>query len=991
MATCTVSGTFVNPSGTAISGATVRFQTQSPVLDSSGNLISPFEISTTTATNGSWSLAIAQGITGLLTLDLNPISSSPVVKYKFSLVIPSLATATFASVWADAPNFAGVSSSFPISLSMITGTLSVAQLPALTSANIWVGSASNLATPVAVSGDASLSNTGAITVLTVGGSTAANVHSAEISANAATNTNTASTIVKRDSSGNFSAGTITASLSGNASTVTTNANLTGPITSTGNATSIASQTGTGSKFVVDTSPTLITPNLGTPSAATLTNATGLPLSTGVAGTLPIGNGGTGQATAGAAFNALSPITTKADLIVGNGTNSATRIAVGSDTQVLTADSTQATGVKWAAAGTTSPLTAKGDLYTYSSTNARLAVGTDNQVLIADSTQTTGNKWGTAPIAGGGTGVTSVTTSPTATAFSGWDANKNLSANNAICGFRTQATANSTLVLVVGDAEQQYFTGTTSGQIVQLPTTSIVAGQSYTIINLSTQTVTVQSSGGNTVQAMVANTQLIVTAVVATPTTAANWNATYQSTTITAPVNPTVQKFTSGSGTYTTPTGVQYIHVRMVGGGGGGSGSGTSAGTAAGDGGSTTFGTGTAGGGNHGSFGATSTNSGGTATLGTGWLGTAINGASSSGSAYQNISTIDESGGFGASSPLGGAGASAFASAGSAAIANSGSGGGGGGNNNTANSYSGAGGAAGAYIDAIIIPSSGQTFSYTVGASGSAGGAGTSGNAGGAGGSGYIEVTEFYSNITISATSSVSANTFFAGPSSGSATTPVFRSQVYADISPALKAPTRQTFTTGTSQTYTTPTSPSPLYLKVTLVGGGGAGGGASNTASPGGGGGGGGGGTCVGWINSPAATYTYTAGGGGTGSAGAAGGNGVASTFSTLSAGGGTGGSASGGVASSGNGGAGGTSSGGTVNASGSGGQSGVFGISGVIAGIGGLGGSSSLGGGGVGVDGGGTGNAGLVYGGGGAGGGNTNAAGGAGAAGLVLVEEFYQ
>lgn len=46
-------------------------------------------------------------------------------------------------------------------------------------------------------------------------------------------------------------------------TVTTNANLTGPITSVGNATSIASQTGTGTKFVVDTSPTIITPTFTT--------------------------------------------------------------------------------------------------------------------------------------------------------------------------------------------------------------------------------------------------------------------------------------------------------------------------------------------------------------------------------------------------------------------------------------------------------------------------------------------------------------------------------------------------------------------------------------------------------------------------------------------------------------------------------------------------------------------------------------------------------
>lgn len=68
-----------------------------------------------------------------------------------------------------------------------------------------------------------------------------------------------------------------------AGNVTTNANLTGVITSVGNATSITSQTGTGSKFVVDTSPVLVTPNIGIPSAGTLTSCTGLPISTGVSG------------------------------------------------------------------------------------------------------------------------------------------------------------------------------------------------------------------------------------------------------------------------------------------------------------------------------------------------------------------------------------------------------------------------------------------------------------------------------------------------------------------------------------------------------------------------------------------------------------------------------------------------------------------------------------------------------------------------------------
>lgn len=93
---------------------------------------------------------------------------------------------------------------------------------------------------------------------------------------AAINATTVTATFVGNLTGNVTGNASTATTATTATTVTTNANLTGPITSVGNATSIASQTGTGTTFVVQTAPTITSPVLNT-------GVSGTAIQTGVGG------------------------------------------------------------------------------------------------------------------------------------------------------------------------------------------------------------------------------------------------------------------------------------------------------------------------------------------------------------------------------------------------------------------------------------------------------------------------------------------------------------------------------------------------------------------------------------------------------------------------------------------------------------------------------------------------------------------------------------
>jgi hypothetical protein len=168
-------------------------------------------------------------------------------------------------------------------------------------------------------------------------------------------------------------------------------------------------------------------------------------------------GGTGQTSASAAFNALSPITTTGDLILGNGTNSATRLAIGSNGYLLTSNGTTASWVAAPASGVTT--------FSAGTTGFTPATATSGAITLA----------GTLVVGNGGTGVATLT---------GLAYGNGTSAFTAATGAEVVAVIGSTAVTNATNATNVGITAASSGATNYLTFVTATTGNLPELVNSS---------------------------------------------------------------------------------------------------------------------------------------------------------------------------------------------------------------------------------------------------------------------------------------------------------------------------------------------------------------------------------------------------------------------------------------------------------------------------------------------------------------------------
>ena len=176
------------------------------------------------------------------------------------------------------------------------------------------------------------------------------------------------------------------------------------------------------------------------------------------------------------------------------------------------------------AGTPTATTLSGDVTVGATGVTAIGSGKVTNTMLAGSIDLTTKVTGILPTANGGTGVN---TSTGASSVMLRDANQNTAVANLLEGYSTTATAAGTTTLTVSSNYQQYFTGSTTQTIVLPVTSTLVLGQQYQIVNLSTGVVTINSSGGNLVATVAPSSTVTVTCILTSGTSAASWSSVSQ--------------------------------------------------------------------------------------------------------------------------------------------------------------------------------------------------------------------------------------------------------------------------------------------------------------------------------------------------------------------------------------------------------------------------------------------------------------------------------
>jgi len=232
--------------------------------------------------------------------------------------------------------------------------------------------------------------------------------------------------------------------------------------------------------------------------------------------------------------------TTGDIIYASGTNTLSKLAIGTAGQALTVSG----GVPaWAAAGGSTSLTttsftatAGQTSFTVSYTPSLLQGVYRNGVKLDPADYTASS--GTAVVLSAAAALNdniqvqfftalSTLATPLAISLGGTGATSLAAATIATQGYTTTATAAGTTTLTVSSTQLQFFTGTTTQTVVLPVASTLTAGQRFEIHNNSTGSVTVNSSGSNLVATVLPNTTTVLTCILTSGTTAASWDADIQ--------------------------------------------------------------------------------------------------------------------------------------------------------------------------------------------------------------------------------------------------------------------------------------------------------------------------------------------------------------------------------------------------------------------------------------------------------------------------------